>query len=144
MEAAALLLLAEELSRCLGTLGTALACKLSQAHCEWDYQPSDRSNAKQQICTDPFCPDPASGGPAHQHTTLSLGTEAVIAVQHEGLKLLHRHSSKFACNFCRSSACQHTHHQLCLRRLMCSMSGLTCSAEVQLPLNDDLEMTCLT
>jgi len=46
IETASLLLLAEELSRCLGSSGTALACKLSQAYCEWDYQPSDRSSAK--------------------------------------------------------------------------------------------------
>jgi len=45
-EGACLLALADELSRRLGLSGVALVKRLSQAHREWDYQPSDRSGAE--------------------------------------------------------------------------------------------------
>ena len=43
-DSAALLLLAKELSKLLGTAGQAVVHKLSQAHCEWDYLPADTSS----------------------------------------------------------------------------------------------------
>lgn len=45
-DSAALLLLAQELSKLLGTAGQAVVHKLSQAHCQWDLLPADRSGAQ--------------------------------------------------------------------------------------------------
>ena len=45
-DSAALLLLAKELTSLLGSAGQAVVHKLSQAHCQWDYLPADRSCAQ--------------------------------------------------------------------------------------------------
>ena len=42
-DSAALLLLANELTSLLGSAGQAVVHKLSQAHCQWDYLPANRS-----------------------------------------------------------------------------------------------------
>ena len=42
---AALLLLARQQSRLLGVTGNAIAHKLSEAHCQWNYMPIDRNGA---------------------------------------------------------------------------------------------------
>lgn len=71
----------------------------------------------------------------------SLGVEAVTGIQSEVLKLLlHQNIGTMS----------HLHltllqllctKQSCMRQPMCTMGGVTCSAKVQLSLNEDLEMT---
>lgn len=50
-DSATLLLLAKELNSLLGSAGQAVVHKLSQAHCQWDYLPADRSGAQAAIPT---------------------------------------------------------------------------------------------